>query len=324
MAPRANWKGYLKLSLVSCAVQLFPAASTKERVAFHLLNRETGNRLRRQLVDQETGEVVEADEQVKGYEVAKRDYVMLEERDIESVSIESTHTIDIESFVPRAEIDEVYLETPYYLTPDGKVAEEAFAVIRDAMRDKKVVGLGRVVLYRRERIVMLEPRGKGIAARTLRYAYEVRDDEDYFDDIGEVTISGEMLELAEHIIDKKLTTFDPTRFEDRYQTALIDLIKAKTGHRPTPKLDAPKPSNVINLMDALKKSIAAEKGEAPSEQDKARPSRAAAKSASTSATKKEREPPRARATAKAPAKGQTKGAAKPSSKAPAKRLRKAS
>jgi DNA end-binding protein Ku len=139
-----------------------------------------------------------------------------------------------------------------------------------------------------------------------------------------VTISGEMLELAEHIIDKKLTTFDPTRFEDRYQTALIDLIKAKTGHRPTPKLDAPKPSNVINLMDALKKSIAAEKGEAPSEQDKARPSRAAAKSASTSATKKEREPQRARPTAKAPAKGQAKSAAKASAKAPAKRLRKAS
>ncbi len=170
MAPRANWKGYLKLSLVSCAVELFPASSTKERVSFHLLNRDTGNRLRRQLVDSETGEVVDSDDQVKGYEVAKRDYVVMEDRDLESVAIESTHTIDIESFVPRAEIDEVYLDTPYYLSPDGKVAEEAFAVIRDAMRAKKVVGLGRVVLYRRERIVMLEPRGKGIAARTLRYA----------------------------------------------------------------------------------------------------------------------------------------------------------
>jgi DNA end-binding protein Ku len=284
MAPRANWKGYLKLSLVSCAVELYPASTTKDRVAFHMLNRETGHRLRRQLVDEVTGEVVESDRQAKGYEVAKRDYVMLEDEDIESVAIESTHTIDIESFVPRAEIDEVYLDTPYYLAPDGKVAEEAFAVIRDAMRARKVVGLGRVVLYRRERIVMLEPRGKGIAARTLRYAYEVRSDSEIFDDIGDVKMSGEMLDLAEHIIDRKLTHFDPRLFEDRYQTALVELIRAKTGHRPAPKLDAPKPSNVINLMDALRKSIAAEKdGPTPS-----KPARAAAKSSATTATRKDR------------------------------------
>jgi DNA end-binding protein Ku len=302
MAPRANWKGYLKLSLVSCAVELFPAATTKERVTFHLLNRETGNRLRRQLVDQETGELVDTEDQVKGYEIAKRDYVVLEDRDLESVAIESTHTIDIESFVPHAEIDEIYLDTPYYLTPDGKVAEEAFAVIRDAMRARKVVGLGRVVLYRRERIVMLEPRGKGIAARTLRYAYEVRDDRDYFDDIGEVKVADEMLELAAHIIEKKMTRFDPTRFEDRYQNALIELIKAKTGHKPAPKLEAPKPSNVINLMDALRKSIAAEKGDAPARRT-TRPGRtAAAKSASTTSAKKERRAPKSRT----PAKGGTK------------------
>jgi DNA end-binding protein Ku len=306
MAPRANWKGYLKLSLVSCAVELYPASTTKERVSFHLLNRETGHRLRRQLVDGETGEVVESDDQVKGYEVAKRDYVMMEDSDLESVAIESTHTIDIESFVPRAEIDEIYLDTPYYLAPDGKVAEEAFAVIRDAMRAKKVVGLGRVVLYRRERIVMLEPRGKGIAARTLRYAYEVRDDEDYFDDISDVKVPGEMLELAEHIIDKKLASFDPARFEDRYQNALIELIKAKTGHRPAPKLEAPsKPSNVINLMDALRKSIAAEK---QPDKPQTRPARAAAKSASSGATKKSR-----------PA-----GKSRPASKGGARKLKKAS
>jgi DNA end-binding protein Ku len=299
MAPRANWKGYLKLSLVSCAVELFPASSTKERVSFNLLNRETGNRLKRQLVDSETGEVVESEDQVRGYEVAKRDYVIVEDEDVDKVAIESTHTIDIESFVPRAEIDEVYLDTPYYLTPDGKVAEEAFAVIREAMRAKKVVGLGRVVLHRRERIVMLEPRGKGIAARTLRYAYEVRDDEDYFDDIGDVTIAGEMLDLAEHIIDKKLTSFDPTRFEDRYQNALIDLIKAKTGDRPAPKMAAPaKPSNVINLMDALRKSIAAEKKESAPAKPAARPARAAAKAAGASATKTSRSAAKARAPAK--------------------------
>ena len=310
MAPRANWKGYLKLSLVSCAVELYPATTTKDRVAFHMINRETGHRLRRQLVDEVTGEVVESDAQARGYEIAKREYVLLEEDEIESVAIESTHTIDIESFVPREEIDEVYLDAPYYLAPDGKVAEEAFAVIRDAMRERQVVGLGRVVLYRRERIVMLEPRGNGIAARTLRYAYEVRDDRDYFDDIGDVKVAGEMLDLAQHIIDKKLTSFDPARFEDRYQNALVDLIKAKTGHRPAPKLEAPKPSNVINLMDALRRSIAAEKGEAA--EPKRKPQRAAAKSAATAATRKQRPP----------AKG--KAAAKSAAKSTGKRLKKAS
>jgi DNA end-binding protein Ku len=261
MAPRANWKGYLKLSLVSCAVQLFPATTAKERVTFHLLNRETGHRLRRQLVDRETGEVVEAPDQVKGYEIGKRDYVIIEDEEIESVAIESTHTIDIETFVPRAEIDGVYIDQPYYLTPDGRVAEEAFAVIREAMREKQVVGIGRVVLYRRERPIMLEPRGKGLVARTLRYAYEVREDREYFEDVGEVAVGDEMLDLATHIIARKLSRFDPQRFEDRYQNALIELIKAKTGHRLAPKLEAPKPSNVVNLMDALRKSIAAEKAE---------------------------------------------------------------
>jgi DNA end-binding protein Ku len=261
MAPRANWKGYLKLSLVSCAVQLFPATTAKERVTFHLLNRETGHRLRRQLVDRETGEVVEAPDQVKGYEIGKRDYVIIEDEEIESVAIESTHTIDIETFVPRAEIDDVYIDQPYYLTPDGRVAEEAFAVIREAMREKQVVGIGRVVLYRRERPIMLEPRGKGLVARTLRYAYEVRKDREYFEDVGEVAVGDEMLDLATHIIARKLSRFDPQRFEDRYQNALIELIKAKTGHRPAPKHEAPKPSNVVNLMDALRKSIAAEKAE---------------------------------------------------------------
>lgn len=262
MAPRASWKGYLKLSLVSCAVELFPATTTKERVAFHLLNRETGNRLRRQLVDPDTGDVVDTPHQVKGYEVGKRQYIMMEDDEIDEVAIESTHTIDIESFVPRAEIDEVYLDAPYYLAPDGRVAEEAFGVIRDAMRERGVVGLGRVVLYRRERIVMLEPRGKGLMAQTLRYAYEVRDDHDIFDGIGDVAVGDEMLDLATHIINKKLTSFDPTRFEDRYQNALLDLIKAKSGNAPTPKLEAAsKPANVVNLMDALRKSIATEKAQ---------------------------------------------------------------
>jgi DNA end-binding protein Ku len=288
MAPRANWKGYLKLSLVSCAVELYPAATSKERVSFHLLNRETNNRLRRQMVDPETGDVVESSDQVKGFEIAKRQYVTIDESEIEKVQIESNHTIDIESFVPRTEIDEVYLDTPYYLAPEGKVAEEAFAVIREAMRAKKVVGLGRVVLYRRERILMLEPRGKGLVARTLRYAYEVRDDEEIFDDIADVEVGGEMLDLATHIIEKKLSSFDPTQFEDRYQNALLDLIKAKTGERPAPKLETAKqPSNVINLMDALRRSVEtpAGKGAGSKGREAQGPgAKRAAKSAATSST----------------------------------------
>jgi DNA end-binding protein Ku len=170
MAPRSNWKGFLKLSLVSCPVQLFPATTAKERVTFNLLNRETGNRLRRRLVDPDTGEEVDAADQVKGYQVAKNEYIVVEEDEIDAVAIESTHTIDIETFVPRSEIDETYLDTPYYLAPDGKMGEEAFAVIREAMREKGVVGIGRVVLYRRERPIVLQPRGKGLVATTLRYA----------------------------------------------------------------------------------------------------------------------------------------------------------
>ncbi len=258
-APRANWKGYLKLSLVSCPVQLFPATTTKERVSFHLLHRETGNRLRRKLVDPDTDEAVESDDQVKGYQVGKNEYVIVEEEEIEQVAIESTHTIDIETFVPRDEIDEAFLDTPYYLTPDGRMGEEAFAVIRDAMRDKKVVGIGRVVLYRRERPILLEPRGKGLVATTLRYAYEVRDDADYFDDIGEGAVPEEMLDLASHIIGKKMSHFDPKRFADRYQDALLELIKAKQAHQPVKsQAAAERPTNVVSLMDALRRSISAE------------------------------------------------------------------
>lgn len=272
MAPRSNWKGYLKLSLVSCPVQLFPATTTKDRVAFHLLHRETGNRLRRKLIDPDTDETVESDDQVKGYQVGKNEYVLMEEDEIDSVAIESTHTIDIETFVPRSEIDETFLDTPYYLTPDGKMGEEAFAVIREAMRDKNVVGIGRVVLYRRERPILLEPRGKGLVATTLRYAYEVRSDEDYFEDVGDVAVPDEMLDLATHIIGRKMSHFDAKRFEDRYQNALLELIKAKQAHQPV-KANAPvaRPSNVVSLMDALRKSISSEQDNGPEES--ARPSK---------------------------------------------------
>jgi DNA end-binding protein Ku len=263
MAPRSNWKGFLKLSLVSCPVQLFPATTTKERVTFNLLNRETGNRLKRRLVDPDTGDEVDSANQVKGYQVAKNEYIIIEEEEIDAVAIESTHTIDIETFVPRSEIDETYFDTPYYLAPDGKMGEEAFAVIREAMRDKDVVGIGRVVLYRRERPIVLQPRGKGLVATTLRYAYEVRDDADTFEDIDDVEVPDEMLDLATHIIDRKLSHFDPKRFDDRYQDALLELIQAKQQHRPVKQAAAaPRPTNVVSLMDALRKSISADKGDA--------------------------------------------------------------
>jgi DNA end-binding protein Ku len=278
MAPRSNWKGYLKLSLVSCPVQLFPATTTKERVAFHLLNRSTGNRLKRRLVDPDTEETVESEDQVKGFQVGKNEYVLVEEEDIETVAIESNHTIDIETFVPRGEIDETFLDTPYFLAPDGKMGEEAFAVIRDAMKDKNVVGIGRVVLYRRERPIMLEPRGKGLVATTLRYAYEVRDDEDYFEDIDTVEVPEEMLDLASHIITRKLSHFDPKRFEDRYQNALLELIKAKQQNRPvTAAKPASKPGNVVSLMDALRRSIAADQDNARAKPEPARKPAARAK-----------------------------------------------
>jgi DNA end-binding protein Ku len=341
MAARANWKGYLKLSLVSCPVQLFPATTTKERVAFHLLHRETGNRLRRKLIDPDTDETVESEDQVKGFQVGKNEYVIVEEEEIDSVAIESTHTIEIETFVPRAEVDEAYLDTPYYLTPDGKMGEEAFAVIREAMREKNVVGLGRVVLYRRERPIMLEPRGKGLVATTLHYAYEVRDDADYFDDIGDVAVPEEMLDLASHIIGRKMAHFDPKRFEDRYQDALLELIKAKQAHQPV-KAAAPvsRPSNVVSLMDALRRSIAGEQDNSARESaadDAPAPKKAAtpkirAKSAPKAAAAKEEgpkpaaraEPAKAETTKGKPAAPARRPPAKPAAKdAPAK-LKKAS
>lgn len=283
MAARANWKGYLKLSLVSCPVQLYPATSAKERVSFHLLNRETGNRLRRKLVDPETDEPVETEDQVKGYQIGKNDYVLVEEEEFEKIAVESSHTIDIETFVPRKEVDEAYLDTPYFLVPDGKMAEEAFSVIREAMREKGVCGIGRVVLYRRERPILLEPRGKGLAATTLRFAYEVRKDEEFFEDIGDHKVEGEMLDLATHIIGRKMAHFDPKQFDDRYQEALLAIIDAKRQNKPVKSAPAEKrPSNVVSLMDALRKSIADEKGakgeEAPAK-EAAKPKAAAKKAA---------------------------------------------
>jgi len=259
MAPRANWKGYLKLSLVSCSVALFPATTTRERVRFNIINRETGNRVRYEVVDADTGEEVAQEDRVKGYKSGDK-YVLLEEDELDEVALESTHTIDIESFVPREEVDEIYLDESYYLVPDDKVGEEAFAVIREAMRAKGLVGLARVVLYRRERLLMLQPRGNGIAGTLLRYKNEVRDEADYFDDIPDVKVPKDMRDLAVHILETKKAKFDPSKFEDRYERALKKLIAAKQAGKEPPAAPAPEPSNVINLMDALRRSVQAEHG----------------------------------------------------------------
>jgi len=263
MAPRAYWKGYLKLSLVSCPIALYPASSSSERVSFNRINRKTGNRLRQQLVDSESGDVVEKEDVGRGYEVGKGEYLQVEDDELERIQIESTHAIDIDSFVPKSEIDNRFLDSPYYIAPTDKVGQEAFAVIRDTIRDKEMVALGRVVLARREHVVMLEAFDKGLLATTLRYPYEVREAAAYFEDVPELKLPKEMKELAAHIVDSKATHFDANTFEDRYETALIEMLRAKQAGRT---IQAPKeapPPRVINLMDALRASIGSEAKKKP-------------------------------------------------------------
>jgi len=279
MAPRAYWKGYLKLSLVSCPIALFPAASSAERVSFNRINKKTGNRLKQLLVDSDTGQPVEKEDITRGYEIGKGQYLQVADEEIEKIQIESTHTIDIASFVPRAEIDERYIDSPYYVAPTDQVGMEAFAVIRDAIREKKMVALGRIVLNRRERVVMLEPFDKGLLAVTLRYQYEIRDQASYFSDIPDLKLPGEMKELAAHIVDSKKASFDPAKFEDRYESALVEMLRAKqAGAVIQPKKEEAQPQRVINLMDALRASIGAEtkkKPAAPSARTRATAKKAA-------------------------------------------------
>ena len=264
MAPRAYWKGYLRLSLVSCPIALYPAASSSERVSFNRINKKTGNRLKQQNVDGETGEPVEKEDIGRGYEIGKGQYLQVEDDEIEKIRIESTHTIEIDSFVPRAEIDDRYPDSPYYVAPTDQVGQEAFAVIRDAIREKGMVALGRVVVSRREYVVMLEAFEKGLLATTLRYAYEVREPASYFEDIPDLKLPAEMKQLAAHILDTKAAHFEPTKFTDHYETALVELLRAKQAGRivEAPK-DEPAPQRVINLMDALRASIGAETKKKP-------------------------------------------------------------
>jgi DNA end-binding protein Ku len=263
MAPRPFWKGYLKLSLVTCPVAMMPATSEGEKLRFRTLNRKTGNRVVSQYVDAETEDVVEDDDQVKGYEREEGSYVLLEDEEIEAVALESTHTIDIEVFVPSDSVSWIWYDQPHYLLPDDKVGEEAFAVIREAMKSTRTHGISRVVLYRRERAVMLEPRDKGIVLWTLRYGDEVRQPDPYFEDAGKAAGDPKLTALMKKLIEERTQPWTEDMVSDPVQDRLLDIIAAKQKgqkRKPRPKAESDEPpSNVINIMDALKKSIESEK-----------------------------------------------------------------
>jgi DNA end-binding protein Ku len=259
VAPRAYWKGFLKLSLVSCPISLFPATSEREKISFHQLNKETGNRIRYRKVDAETGDEVEQADIIKGYEVNKGEYIELDPEELEAVAIDSKRSIEIDEFVPKSDIDEIYMRDPYYIVPDGEVGQQAFAVIREAIRKEGLVALGKVVFTSREHIIALEARGKGLMGITLRYPYEVRDEDEYFDDIEDEKVPKDMLDLALHIVETKKGKFQPAKFEDQYEDALKDLIRKKQKGEKIERPSEPARSNVVNLMDALRQSVKADR-----------------------------------------------------------------
>ncbi|AYG69181.1 MULTISPECIES: Ku protein [unclassified Rhizobium] len=276
MSPRAQWKGYLKFGEVSCAVALYTAVSTSERISFHTLNRETGNRVRREFIDSQTEKPVPRDDQVKGYELNKDDYIVLEPEEVAAAVPESDKVLRVKAFLACSDIDDVYFDRPYYLAPSASASEEAFALIREGMRRKKVAAIARAVLFRRLRTLMIRPHGKGLIATTLNFDYEVRSARDAFEDVPDMKIKGEMLDLAKHIIATKEGSFDAGEFDDRYEAALKELVKAKIEGRAIPQRKHAKVAKVTDLMEALRQSAGAEG------RGKASPKRAPQKSGSTS------------------------------------------
>ena len=285
MAPRANWKGHLRIGEVSCPVKLYTAASTSDRIAFHTINRKTGNRVRRVFVDISTQKPVDSDDQVKGYDIGGNDYVMLEPDEIAAAVPESDKTLDVSAFVPCDQIDEVYIDKPYYLAPDGGHAGEAYALIREGLRKKSVAALAETVLFRRVRTVLIRPQGDGLVAATLNFDYEVRSAAEAFDEIPKLTIKGEMLELARHIIKTKAGQFDPADFEDRYEAALADLVKAKLDGKPITPRKPQREDKVVDLMAALRESAGLGDKKAPAKKTTAKKP-AAKKTATTSEPRK--------------------------------------
>ena len=272
MAPRANWKGYLSLSLVSCPILLFPATTEREKIRFHQINRKTGNRIRLRRVDEETGKEVPPEDIVKGYEIGKGEYIEITPEELDAIALDSTHTIDIDEFVPKSEIDQLYNVRPYYVVPDGEVGEDAFVVIHKIIETMEMVALGRVVLTSREHVIALEPRGKGLMGTLLRYPYEVRPEKDYLADIGETRVTKDMLELARHIVQTKKAHFDPKRFEDHYEHALRELIAKKRKGEKIEPAPVERPANVVSLMDALRRSVENERKPAAASTHRRRPS----------------------------------------------------
>jgi DNA end-binding protein Ku len=273
MAPRANWKGFLRLSLVTCPIALYPATSESEKISFNQINRQTGHRIRYQKVDAETGDEVASDDIIKGYKVDTDRYLEVTKDELENIALESTRTIEIDEFVPRAEIDDLYLVRPYYLAPDGKVGHDAYAVVRETIRSLDKVAIARVVLTNREHVIALEARDKGLVGMLRRYPYEVRDAAEYFDEIQDVKITKDMLDLAKHIVEQKSGHFEPEKFEDRYETALTDILNKKREGQPLPAAKKRAPPNVVNLMEALRASV----GGKPARAASARPVKKAVK-----------------------------------------------
>ena len=255
MAPRANWKGFLRLSLVTCPVALYPATSESEKISFNQLNRQTGHRIKYLKVDSDTGEEVPNEDIVKGYALDKDIFIEMTKEELENIALESTRTIEIDEFVKKSEIDPRYLIRPYYLRPDGKIGHDAFAVIRETIKEMNKVAIGRVVLTNREHIIALEALDKGLVGTLLRYPYEVRSEAEYFDEIEDVKVTKEMLDLAKHIVEKKSGRFEPEKFEDHYETALVDLINSKRSGKPITPVERPAASNVVDLMEALRRSV---------------------------------------------------------------------
>jgi DNA end-binding protein Ku len=254
MAPRANWKGVIRIGDIICPVALYTAASTSERIAFHVLNRKTGHRVHREFVDSETGESVEAKDQIKGYETGRGDYITFEPDEIAEAIPDSDKTLDIQAFIPSDQIDDVYFDRPYYLAPSTPAGAEAFALIRDGMAATNVVAIARTVLFRRVRSVLIRAHDEGMIANTLSFDYEIRSSDEAFRDLPAVKVDVEMLDLALHIIKTKSGRFDPEKFDDRYETALLELVKAKMEGRKIELPRAPESTKPSDLMEALRQS----------------------------------------------------------------------
>src|SRR5215468_6474453 len=276
MAPRASWKGFLRLSLVTCPVALYPATSEADKISFNQINKNTGHRIRYVKVDVDTGEEVANEDIVKGYKIDTDTYVEVTNEELDNVALESTRTIEIDEFVQREEVDPRYMIRPYYLRPDGKVGHDAFAVIRETIRDMNMVAIGRVVLTSREHIIALEPLGKGLVGTLLRYPYEVRSETAYFDDIENVKVTKDMLDLAKHIVNQKSGHLNPEKFEDQYETAVVDLINQKRAGKPLPKKEQPRGENVVDLMEALRRSVGGAAAEKTAKNSAKKPRKAGA------------------------------------------------